>query len=85
MQTLTNANGQTVTQIMREHLQKAEYKSFNFNTYEGAVRDAITQSIKYGTFWHVRLLDDGYYSYAHSSDDEKTVACFYNGQDWTNI
>ena len=51
-----------------------------------AKRKCKETSLRYGTFWYVRLLENGMYGlWAHSSDDEKTVACFYNGEDWSNV
>lgn len=41
-------------------------------------------SKRYGTFWYVRQVAPGNYQpYAHSSDDERTVATYFNGEDWT--
>jgi len=43
-------------------------------------------SNRYLTFWYVRKMESGNYSlYAHDSHDDKTVACFYCGDDWSNI
>ena len=41
-------------------------------------------SNKYLTFWHVREVKPGVFEpYAHSSDDERTVATFYCGKKWS--
>lgn len=40
-------------------------------------------SRKYCTFWYVREVQPGIFEpWAHSSDDERTVACFYCGKEW---
>ena len=44
---------------------------------------ACKYSNKYLTFWYVREVKPGVFEpYAHSSDDERTVATFYCGQEW---
>lgn len=41
-------------------------------------------SRKYLTFWYVREVTPGKFEpWAHSSDDERTVATFYCGKEWT--
>ena len=41
-------------------------------------------SKKYGTFWYVRqVAPNDYQPYAHNSDDERTVATYFNGVDWS--
>lgn len=38
-------------------------------------------SLEYGTFWYVREVSPNVFEpYAHHSDDERTVATYYNGQ-----
>lgn len=38
-------------------------------------------SLKYATFWYVREVSPNVFEpYAHHSDDERTVATYYNGQ-----
>lgn len=64
---------------------KHEVQDFNFNSFDGAVINAIRYSIEYSTSWYVKLLADGYYTYAHGDNTPATVACFYCGQDWTNV
>ena len=40
-------------------------------------------SKNYGTFWYVRETKPGVFEpWAHSSDDERTVAVFFAGQEW---
>ena len=39
-------------------------------------------STEYLTFWYVReVTPNNFHSWAHDSDDEKTVACFYCGSE----
>lgn len=73
--------------LLRQHILTTPHKiqSFNFNTYESAVLEAIKYSKKYSTSWFVKLLEDGYYAYAHGDDTPATVACFYCGRDWTEV
>ena len=41
-------------------------------------------SLRYYTYWYVREVEPGVFqSYAHDSDDEATVACFYAGKEVT--
>ena len=41
-------------------------------------------SKQYSTFWYVRqVAPNKFEPWAHSSDDERTVATFYCGNDWT--
>ena len=41
-------------------------------------------SRKYLTFWYVRDMQKGTFEpYAHHSDDERTLATFYCGKEWT--
>lgn len=41
-------------------------------------------SKQYGTFWYVREVAPGKFEpWAHDSDDERTVATYFNGEDWT--
>lgn len=48
--------------------------------YSKAMYSAMRFSRKYVTHWYVREVSPGVYeAWAHSSDDEKTVACFYCG------
>ena len=50
---------------------------------DNAKRLAKKYSNMYLTFWYVREVQPGKFEpYAHSSDDEKTVACFYCGKKW---
>lgn len=52
-------------------------------TLQHAKRDARYFSKKYLTFWYVRLVaDNDYQPFAHDSDDDRTVACFYCGDDY---
>jgi hypothetical protein len=44
---------------------------------------AMRYSNQYGTFWYVRKVEGGYAPWAHSSDDENTVATYYCGKIWT--
>lgn len=40
-------------------------------------------SRQYMTFWYVREVSPGQFApWAHSSDDERTVATFYCGREW---
>ena len=40
-------------------------------------------SYRYSTFWYVREVSPGVFQpYAHHSDDDRTVATFYCGQEW---
>jgi uncharacterized CHY-type Zn-finger protein len=43
-------------------------------------------SKRYLTFWYVRKLENEKYAiWAHDSHDDKTVACFYCGEDWSKV
>ena len=74
-------------EILRKHKAETTHKiqHFSFNGYETAALEAIRFSKKYFTTWYVKLLEDGYYSYAHGDETEATVACFHCGDDWTNL
>jgi len=51
--------------------------------YNTAVRLAKKYSKQYMTFWYVRkITDNDYQPWAHSSEDEATVATFYYGKPW---
>ena len=40
-------------------------------------------SDRYSTFWYVREVSPGNFQpYAHHSDDDRTVATFYCGEEW---
>ena len=40
-------------------------------------------SDRYNTFWYVREVTPGVFQpYAHHSDDERTLATFYCGEEW---
>ena len=42
-------------------------------------------SKKYLTFWYVRQVSPEVFEpWAHNSDDERTVATFYCGEEWTD-
>lgn len=44
---------------------------------------ACKYSRQYLTFWYVREVKPGeFHPYAHHSDDERTVATFYCGEEW---
>jgi hypothetical protein len=46
---------------------------------------ALKYSKQYMTFWYVRQVQPGdFQPWAHSSDDERTVATFYCGEEWTD-
>lgn len=53
-------------------------------TKHKARRLARKYSTKYCTFWYVRQVQpDDFQPWAHNSDDERTVATFYCGEEWT--
>lgn len=54
-------------------------------TKNQARRLARKYSLKHSTFWYVREVTPGNFEpWAHSSDDERTVATFYAGKEWTD-
>lgn len=76
---------QTLSEQTTLYKHKAKYNVTNFKQ-SIATKQAIAYSIKYGTFWYVRKFgENNYMAYAHSCNSSATVACFYNGEDWTDI